>query len=339
MNDESVVNTFSDVEWLPTGATMRLIRSRRLPAPNLITSVHLFCFSGDALLLVEHNARGWDIPGGHVEPGEDLQSALQRELLEEAAAIAERCELFAHLEIDAGPLPPAGYRYPTPRSYICCFIGELTSLEEFTAAHETTQRRLFMIDEVRGLSWYQQHSGIYELALETRLRKDAYARRVSASSMNLIQTSKPNHDPVVMGLTELLAQHSDKRVCVVGTTCTGKSTMLSQIPGARDQDREVFPKLTKEESDFVCRVPWTEETGRAMSRFVREKVLSHIGGPVFGTVVIESDLVVLLKISDELLKQRVAGRNVQFSDAKSMQTQMESEVRRSGIPYIEYSVG
>ena len=41
-------------------------------------------------------------------------------------------------------------------------------------------------------------------------------------------------------------------------------------------------------------------------RLVKERVHSEIGRPVFGTVVIDSDLVVLLKISDELLASRVA---------------------------------
>ena len=146
-------------------------------------------------------------------------------------------------------------------------------------------------------------------------------------------------DQTVTGLQELLSEHSDKRVVVVGTTCTGKSTMLLSIPGARDQDQEVFPRLTKEQSEYVCKEPWTEEIGRAMTGFVREHVKSEVGRPVFGTVVIDSDLIIILKISDELLRERTAKRDAQFSDAKGMQMQLESEVASCGTPFVEYWVG
>ena len=145
--------------------------------------------------------------------------------------------------------------------------------------------------------------------------------------------------PVIEGLCGLLAQHKDKRVVVVGTTCTGKTTMLPFVSGARDQDTEVFPKLSKEEADYVCQIPWTQEIGHAMSRFVKERVRSEVGRPIFGTVVIDADLIVLLKISDPLLATRVASRNVRLEDAKNMQQQIENEVRSSGIPFIEYPVG
>lgn len=150
--------------------------------------------------------------------------------------------------------------------------------------------------------------------------------------------AQSSNEPVVSGLRELLDRHSDQRVCVVGTTCTGKSTLVAQIPGARDQDKEVFPKLTEEEKAYVCQTPWTEEIGRTMTQFVRERVLSEVGKPVFGTVVIDCDLIVLLKISDQLLATRVALRGAQFSDAKNMQSRIEAEVRASGIPHIEFLV-
>ena len=140
------------------------------------------------------------------------------------------------------------------------------------------------------------------------------------------------------GLRTLLDLHINKRVLVVGTTCTGKTTIVSHIPGARDQDREVFPKLTKAESDYVCQVPWTPEIGATMTRLVREKVLTEVGRPLFGTVVVDCDLIILLKISDELLLSRVGKRGVKFVDAKNMQLHLEKEVRDRGVPWIEYRV-
>ena len=140
-------------------------------------------------------------------------------------------------------------------------------------------------------------------------------------------------------LKNLLCLHSDKRIVVVGTTCTGKSTMISSIPGARDMDKLIFPLLSREEAECVCRTPWTEEIGRTMSRLVRERVRAVAGQPLFGTVVVDSDLVVLLKISDALLRQRITGRKVEFQDAKNMQQRIEAEARESGIRLVEFPLG
>lgn len=64
-----------------------------IPQPNSytepVTAVHCFCFSGDALILVNVAGRGPSIPGGHVQPGESLLQCLHRELAEEAERCAE----------------------------------------------------------------------------------------------------------------------------------------------------------------------------------------------------------------------------------------------------------
>lgn len=144
---------------------------------------------------------------------------------------------------------------------------------------------------------------------------------------------------LVNKLAGILDKNKDKRVVVVGTTCTGKSTFIKEIQGAQDMDNLVFPQLSKEESDYVCQNPWTEEIGQTMIRLVKERVNVEAGKPVFGTVVLDSDLIILLKISDELLHERTRLRKVSFEDAKNMQRQIEEEVGKSKIPTIEFSVG
>lgn len=139
-------------------------------------------------------------------------------------------------------------------------------------------------------------------------------------------------------LKQILDHNKDKRVIVVGTTCTGKSTFLKSIQEAYDMDELVFPQLTQEETDYVCSSPWTPEIGQTMTRLVRERVTVQLGKPVFGTVILDSDLIVYLKISDELLRQRTALRGSKFEDAKNMQGQIEDEIKISGITVIEFSV-
>ncbi len=152
--------------------------------------------------------------------------------------------------------------------------------------------------------------------------------------------SKQSYSPELsQKLQLLLDKNRDKRLIVVGTTCTGKSTFLNDIKEAQDMDVLVFPLLTSEEKDYVTQSPWTPEIGRTMTRLVKEKVKVKIGEPIFGTVVLDSDLVVYLRISDGLLGQRTSQRGANFIDAKNMQQQIEDEIKKSKIPVVEFLVG
>ncbi|HNX11224.1 MAG TPA: hypothetical protein PKI61_03715 [bacterium] len=155
---------------------------------------------------------------------------------------------------------------------------------------------------------------------------------------NIISEQLNNHE-LLNDLVNLLDKNKDKRVVVVGTTCTGKTTFLKDLPDAADMDELVFPQLTQEEHDYVCQHPWTPAIGETMARLVREKVKVENGRPVFGTVVLDSDLIVYLHISDELLRQRTELRGANFIDAKNMQQQIEEDIRMSNIPMIQLSVG
>ena len=64
---------------------------------------------------------------------------------------------------------------------------------------------------------------------------------------------------------DILEAHKDERVVVVGTTCTGKSTLLKSIDGALDMDEVLFPQLSEDEVAYVCQKPWTDD-GAARKR-------------------------------------------------------------------------
>lgn len=127
-------------------------------------------------------------------------------------------------------------------------------------------------------------------------------------------------------LTRIFAENRDKRICVLGTTCTGKTTLISQLGIGEDMDELLFPLLTKEENDYVCQTPWTEEIGKKMSELVRTKLVIKPGIPLFGTVLVNCDLIIYLHIDDELLFKRTALRNVDFKNAKSMQSKIEKYI-------------
>jgi hypothetical protein len=135
-------------------------------------------------------------------------------------------------------------------------------------------------------------------------------------------------------LNKIFKENNDKRICVLGTTCTGKSTIIKELNIGLDMDEEIFPLLSKEETEYVCRTPWTEEIGKKMDELVRTKLKIKPGTPLFGTVLLDCDLVIYLHISDELLKIRTNLRNVDFENAKNMQSKIEQEIFASGLNVI-----
>ncbi len=73
----------------------------------------LLLYSKDKYLLVRHYRRGWDIPGGYVELGEDIIEALARETMEEVQSSFKN------------PVLRAVYRNVQPER---CSEGECTKL-------------------------------------------------------------------------------------------------------------------------------------------------------------------------------------------------------------------
>lgn len=146
-----------------------------------------------------------------------------------------------------------------------------------------------------------------------------------------------------MNLTEekilkIFNDNYDKRICVIGTTCTGKSTIINNTGMGVDMDSEIFPLLTKEEKDYVCSDPWTEEIGKTMDELVRNRLSIKVGFPMFGTVLLDCDLIVYLHISDELLEKRCNLRNANFKNAKNMQEKIVKEINGSLIDVITVEV-
>lgn len=139
-------------------------------------------------------------------------------------------------------------------------------------------------------------------------------------------------------LKKVLEQNTDKRVCVVGTSCTGKSTYLKSAKNGLDMDEIIFPLLTEQEKEYVCQTPWTEEIGQTMNRLVRERIKIQPGQPVFGTVIIDCDLIVYLNISDDLLRKRIQRRGVNYNDVKMMKDNIEKELEKVEIPVVMVDV-
>ena len=138
----------------------------------------------------------------------------------------------------------------------------------------------------------------------------------------------------INNLKEVIDTNKEKRICVVGTSCTGKTTYLNYAKNGLDMDKVIFPLLSDEEKEYVCQTPWTPGIGETMDKLVKERIRIKPGQPVFGTVIIDCDLIIYLDISDKLLQERTKSRNVNYQDAKNMKDSIEKDLEETSIPVI-----
>ena len=154
---------------------------------------------------------------------------------------------------------------------------------------------------------------------------------------------KIEHIPsAVLKLRQIFDSNKDKRICVVGPSCIGKTTLLKYLPDAVDMDELIFgsqekniaPSITKEEIDYVSG-SWTPEIGKFMTEKARGSVEIKPGVPVFGTVVFPADLIVELTLPDEKLREYIRRRDSNEIDVFNMKKQIEDEIKHSLVPSLK----
>lgn len=128
----------------------------------------------------------------------------------------------------------------------------------------------------------------------------------------------------INALNAIFEKHINDRICVLGTTCCGKSTLQEQISGAVDMDEALWPQLTKNEEAYICQKPWTREIGDLTRKIVKERVAVKVGQPIFSLILLDCEVIVYLDISDELLAEHCKKRGSDFQDAKNVKDAIEN---------------
>lgn len=145
------------------------IPDNNLPENKLITSVHGLCFKNDKLLLVNLNARGWDIPGGHIEKGETPAACFKREAYEEGY-VTGRCYLLGCIEVNHTENIEWDKGSPYPRiGYQVFYRMDVQRVYEFKGAYESEERIWIDPGEVDNYSnnWNELHQNILDKAAQS----------------------------------------------------------------------------------------------------------------------------------------------------------------------------
>ena len=119
-------------------------------------------------------------------------------------------------------------------------------------------------------------------------------------------------------LKAIFEKHRNERVCVIGTMCCGKTTLIKQLSqyNCIDVDDEFWPQISEEEIEILSQTPITKEIIGAIYKLVYEKITVKPGYPLFGFAILDCEAVVYLDISEKLLEAHCKKRgDTNFIDA------------------------
>ena len=136
----------------------------------------------------------------------------------------------------------------------------------------------------------------------------------------------------VQTLEEIFNKHKEERICVLGTICISKTTLIKKLKNCVDIDDVLPPLLNEQEKDFLKRAhilesSWTEEIGDEMERLTKEKVKIKPGFPLFGTIILDCDVIVYLDIDNKILSEHCKKRNMDLNNALNIKKSIEDDLK------------
>lgn len=162
---KKILRVEHNLAWVPEPNESQLVLSSYLPPLELVTTAFALAFAEDRLLMTNLTRRGWEVPGGHVEPGEHPEETVRREVFEETLTTLGSLHLLGYQHLRLSGPKPASYRYPYPDSYQAFYWAPIATLSDFLPTAEAQGRALFPPLEARTLSWVQHFIELYEAAL------------------------------------------------------------------------------------------------------------------------------------------------------------------------------
>jgi 8-oxo-dGTP pyrophosphatase MutT (NUDIX family) len=143
-----------------------------LPPQDLCTAVCCIVIFEKKIFLVK-NKRGWELPAGHIEEGETLIDAIQREVVEEAHAKINNPHFFGYKKLTAKEQIAKSNLgdefYPFPYSYIVFYYAEAEGILTLPLADDVDEIRLATFAEAQILLDIEgKYKNVFEYLLGNR---------------------------------------------------------------------------------------------------------------------------------------------------------------------------
>ena len=132
-------------------------------------------------------------------------------------------------------------------------------------------------------------------------------------------------DDTINTLEAIFEKHRNERICVLSTTCVGKTTITGKKSQWIDVDILLGERMTKEEIEFCSQIPWTEEIGNVYGKIMLDRIKIEPGYPLFCSMILECEVVVYIDISNENLLKHCTKRGVNFDYALQMKNEVEKD--------------
>ncbi|GIP30529.1 hypothetical protein J23TS9_56590 [Paenibacillus sp. J23TS9] len=161
-----IIQIDKDIDWLPEPNQISTVISDVMPDRHLITCSFVLAFLNDEIILTDLHARGWDIPGGHIEREESAEEAVIRELYEETGAKILDPKLLGFVEIEMFGEKPENYKYPFPKNYMAFFWSNIIHLDDIQPNDEIRGRGLLKPEQVLNVPWIKDNYELYQEALK-----------------------------------------------------------------------------------------------------------------------------------------------------------------------------
>jgi len=137
-----VIDTLT-VPWVPVPHRMDVMLCADIPRGYGVTSAFVLVSDAAGRTLLTHvdrPGRGWEVPGGHVDPGESPVTTAARELAEETGLSVppERLAFLGGLRITLLTPPPPDYRYPA-QAFLAFFTYRQEGVGASTHPHPESE--------------------------------------------------------------------------------------------------------------------------------------------------------------------------------------------------------
>lgn len=123
-----------------TGAQAMMVTAveMRREAVHVPSAVLVFCWIDAGVVWVRHRTRGWEVPGGKIEPGESPEVAARREVLEESGVMLESLQWVGEYELTS----PDANGDATTRTYKWVYVGTVLDVQARSSDAETVDVRV-----------------------------------------------------------------------------------------------------------------------------------------------------------------------------------------------------